>query len=200
MVHYEIVSAANCPPALYRFRYEVYVEELHRAQSYACHEERTIIDPLDEAGHNLIARDGDEIVGCVRLNFVRDGGVQPYFDFYELERLSPLEIEGASICTRYMVAPRYRRSRVPIELLKRIYLHGLENGATSCYMDTNAPYQKLYVKLGYDSMFEKVHADYGLVSIMRLEADNLEKLTAARSPFAPILKKFLSENCSLEPA
>ena len=60
--------------ALYAFRYRIYVEEMGRPQKYADHDMRRIRDPLDETGRNLVAWDNSEIVGCVRVNFARDGG------------------------------------------------------------------------------------------------------------------------------
>ena len=32
---------------VYRFRYSVYVEEMRRNESHACHDNRRIVDPLD---------------------------------------------------------------------------------------------------------------------------------------------------------
>ncbi len=197
MPEYRVYQYKDCPPDLFRFRYKIYVEELHRPQSYACHETQTIEDPLDPTGHQCVATDKGEIVGCVRLNLVREGGVQPYFDFYELYRLSEREQLSASICTRYMAAPAFRKSRVPLELLKMIYLFGIENGATSCYMDTNAPFLNMYKKFGYQTLFEKNHPDYGRVTIMRLPVLDLDYLQAIRSPFAPICRRFLEQRAAL---
>lgn len=197
MPEYRVYDYEDCPPELFRFRYKIYVEELHRQQSYARHETQTIEDPLDPSGHQCVATYKSDIVGCVRLNLVREGGVQPYFDFYELYRLPEREQLSASICTRFMVTKSYRNSRVPLELLKMIYLFGIENGATSCYMDTNAPYINMYKKFGYEVLFEKNHPDYGRVSIMRLPVLDLDHLQAARSPFAPICRRFLERRAAL---
>jgi GNAT superfamily N-acetyltransferase len=200
MVEYTLAIGDECPEALFRFRYEVYVEELHRPQSYACHKTRRIIDPLDRRAHNLMAwRDG-EIIGCVRTNFVRDGGVGSYHDFYELDRLSEKDVIDASICTRYMVAPKYRRSRVPIELMKRIYKYGLYDGIRFNFIDTNAPYQKFYEKFGYEHLFDKTHSDYGKVSIMRLKADDLKWLRSVKSPFAATCAAYHETKKALVPA
>ncbi|MCA9708880.1 MAG: GNAT family N-acetyltransferase [Myxococcales bacterium] len=197
MVEYQIVSGDACPEALFAFRYAVYVEELGRPQTHACHQTRRIIDPLDACGHNLIAwRDG-AVVGAVRANFVRDGGTGSYEELYELDRLSDQERSTASLCTRYMVAPAQRRTRVSVELMKRIYRFGIQHGIRTSYLDTNPPYRRYYEKIGYEFLFEKTHPDYGRVSVMRLQADDLGKLRAARSPFAPIYEGYL-RRCALE--
>ncbi|MBT8472229.1 MAG: GNAT family N-acetyltransferase [Marinicaulis sp.] len=197
---YKVYAYDDCPKEVFNFRYEIYVEELHRKQSYADHDGRTIIDPLDETGfHGVVSKDG-EIVAVVRLNFVRDGGTQPYFDFYELAKLTPAEQATASICTRNMVAAKYRKTGVSVRMLKMIYEFGIRNGATSCYMDVNAPLMPLFEKFGYEPLFEKEHPDYGLVTVMRLPAIDYDVLAARRSPFAPICKKVLSDRQELAPA
>lgn len=200
MYAYNVYSYEDCPREVFRFRYAVYVEELHRKQSYADHDDKTIIDPLDPAGHHGVVTKDGEIIAVVRLNIVRDGGVQPYYDFYELYRLPPEQQNSASICTRNMVAANYRNTGVSVRMLKMIYTYGIENGVTSCYMDVNAPLIKLFEKFGYKALFEKDHPDYGRVTIMRLDALDLDYLSEIRSPFASTCRNFLERNAELTPA
>lgn len=196
---YKVYPYADCPKEVFKFRYEIYVEELHRKQSYADHDEKTIIDPLDETGFHGVVSAEDAIIAVIRLNFVRDGGTQPYYDFYELAKLPPNEQATASICTRNMVAAKYRKTGVSVRMLKMIYEFGIRNGATSCYMDVNAPLIPLFEKFGYEALFEKEHPDYGLVTVMRLPASNCDVLTAKRSPFAPICKKVFGDQQEFAP-
>jgi GNAT superfamily N-acetyltransferase len=193
MPEYKVCKYHETPRELFNFRYKIYVEELKRHQTYVQHELETIEDPLDPTGYQGIATENGKIIGCVRLNLAREGGVAFYRKFYQIDRLPHSEQMTASICTRYMVTPEYRRTRVPLELLKLIYLFGIENGSTACYMDTNEPYIPMYLKFGYEALFEKEHPDYGLVTVMRLPVLDLEHLRATRSPFAPICERFLAE-------
>ena len=193
MYKYNVFQADSCPPEIFQFRYEVYVEELHRKQSYADHKARTIIDPLDKtARQGVVTKDG-EIIAVVRLNMVRDGSIAPYDDLYEINKLSPDKQATACICTRNMVRKDHRKTGIAIRMLKMIYEHGIRSGATDCYMDVNEPMIPLFAKMGYISLFEKDHPDYGLVTVMRLPATDLAYLEAARSPFAPICRKFFEE-------
>jgi predicted GNAT family N-acyltransferase len=200
MTDYAIYRYEDCPREVFHFRYKIYVEELHRKQAYADHDAKIIIDPLDETARHCVAAKDGEIIGVVRLNMACDGGMQPYYDFYELYRLPPEEQETASICTRNMVAAKYRKTGVSVRMLKMIYEYGIRAGATACYMDVNEPLMPLFLKYGYVSLFEKEHPDYGLVTVMKLPAIDLEHLTAARSPFAPICRRFLEETGALAPA
>lgn len=193
MFDYRVYPAADCPPEVFQFRYKVYVEELHRKQTYADHNAKTIIDPLDKtARHGVVTKDG-EIIAVVRLNMVRDGSVAPYDSLYEIDQLPVAEQETASICTRNMVLAEYRKTGVSIRMLKMIYEHGIRAGATSCYMDVNEPLIPLFTKMGYVRLFEKDHPDYGHVTVMMLPVLDLDHLTKTRSPFASICKAFLEE-------
>ena len=200
MYEYKIYNYDNCPRELFRFRYKVYVEELNRKQTYACHKTRTIEDPLDQTAHHAVVTKQDEIIACVRLNILREGSVHAYHDLYELSRLSAEDLERASICTRNMVAQPYRSTGVSVRMLKLIYEHGMRRDVTTCFMDVNQPLIKLFSKFGYVPLFEKDHPDYGRVTVMRLDVLDIERLTAIRSPFASICRRYLEEQETLAPA
>ena len=96
------------PDDLCAFRYRIYVEEMHRKQRYADHLRKRIEDPLDRTGRQIVACHEDRIVGCVRINFLREGGVGDCFDFCDLGALSAGDLAATSICTRLMIDPEFR--------------------------------------------------------------------------------------------
>ena len=194
MFDLKVFRFEDCPEEVWRFRYKVYVEEMGRPQSYADHDERKIIDPMDAKAHHGVAFHNDVIAAVIRLNFVRDGDVDPYYSFYEIDKLPPEEQEKVCICTRNMVADEHRNTPLAFRMLKLMYLLALENGSTACYIDVNAPLIPMFEKIGCKPLFEKDHPDYGLVTVMRLDGLDLEHLTAVRSPFAPICKSFLKKH------
>lgn len=198
MVDLRVYSFADCPKEVFRFRYKIYVEELHRPQSYADHTARTIIDPMDATAHHGVAFDGDDIVAVIRLNFVRDGNTDPYFRFYEIDKLTPSDQAVATICTRNMIAPAHRGTSLSFRMLKLMYLLALEHGSAFCYIDVNEPLLPLFERIGCKPLFKKEHADYGLVTVMRLDGLDLDHFRAVRSPFAPVCAKFLKDR-GLEP-
>ena len=105
--------------------------------------------------------------------------------------LSPEELSRASICTRYMLAPEFRKSGLAYKMLKAMYILAIENGSTSCYIDTNDPLVSMFEKIGCRTLFRKNHPDYGDVTVMRLDGLDIDHLMAVRSPFAPICRRFL---------
>jgi N-acyl-L-homoserine lactone synthetase len=169
---------------LFRFRYAVYVEEMNRKQRYALHNERMIIDPLDETGRQLIAYSNGAIVGCIRVNCLADGDVGDYFEFYGLSALTSKEREQSCITTRLMVDARFRRTKLPLDLLTRIYAYGLHWGMRWSFMDCNDHLVKYFGRFGWRDLGVKTHEDYGDVTIMSLDLHNGECLDQRGSPFA----------------
>ncbi len=68
-----------------RIRYEVYCEELGRTSPFADAENRIIADDLDIFAHVLIALQGEEPVGTMRLNRAREGSLGPLVELYGMQ-------------------------------------------------------------------------------------------------------------------
>lgn len=183
MLSYQLRQGASVPADLFRFRYAIYVEEMGRKQKYACAETRTIRDPLDELGYQGIVALDDAIIGCIRMNFLRDGSIGDYFSLYGLSALSAKERETASICTRLMIGPSARRTQVSIELIKFAYAFGLDRGIDTCFIDCNDHLVRFFERFGWRFLFKREHEDYGLVNIMRLDLRDHNHLAAIKSPF-----------------
>ena len=193
MYQYTVYDSKNCPEDVFRFRYSVYIEELHRSHSYACHETATIKDGLDRTARHTVVTKNGAMIAYMRLNLLRDGDVQPYFHFYDLCRLTEGEQESAAVCTLDMIAKPYRRTFVFVRMIQTMYEHGIRNGVTKCFMDVNLPLVKLHEKLGFKLQNETIHPDHGPVAVMCLDSLDYEYLKGIRSPLAQICKKFLAE-------
>jgi len=105
--------------AIYRFRYDVYVEEMGRYRDIADHEARRFSEPEDEYSRiSYAARDG-RVIATARLTWgglapipermVRQYGLAPF-----LERLPP---EAIAVGERGMIAPELRGSDLLLELM-----------------------------------------------------------------------------------
>ena len=200
MVDIRVFEAGESPPELYRFRYAVYVEEMGRKQRYARHDVKTIIDPLDATGVNVIAFEDDGIIGCVRVNFLKDGPIGDYADFYGLTGLSELERDGASITTRLMIARARRTTPLTVAIVTTVYEYALRLGNTASYIDCNSHLVEFFVKFGYRAQFRKNHVEYGDVTVMRLDVCDHDHLSSVGSPFAPICRRLLDERRPMRPA
>ncbi|MEO0399223.1 MAG: GNAT family N-acyltransferase [Pseudomonadota bacterium] len=176
------------PAGLYRFRYKIYVEEMGRPQTYADHAAKTVKDPLDSFAREAVAFNDDEIIGCVRGNYLRDGDAGEYEAFYALDALTPAEREKTSICTKVMVDKPYRGTSLAMKLLFLQYRMALDAGMDICIVDCNPPIDRQNARLGFKPLFEKDHPEYGRVHVMRLDMRDEAHLQAIRSPLAGILR------------
>ncbi len=100
--------------AVYRFRYDVYVEEMGRYGQAADHENRRLVEPEDETARIWYAAQDGEVVATHRLSW---GGDAPFsgrlIEHYQLAPfLKELPPETMAVGERGMVVPRLRGSDV----------------------------------------------------------------------------------------
>lgn len=104
--------------AVYRFRYDVYVEEMGRFSSAADHERRMLVEPEDETARIFYAAQDGEVVATSRFSW---GGDAPFtrrlVDLYQLAPfLAELAPETMAVGERGMVVPRLRGTDIFREL------------------------------------------------------------------------------------
>lgn len=175
--------------AVYRFRYSVYCVEMGLSERWADHTRRTILDPLDGPSAVVWAAwNGDQVVGSVRLNKVSHGEAGDYLAYYRLDRLSAERQAVASISTRMMVAPAFRRTPLSARLACTSYEWGVRHGVLADYCDCAPATLPFFRKLGYRVEFDDfAHPEFGPGLVLRLDTHDLEHLTQIRSPFRRVL-------------
>jgi hypothetical protein len=96
--------------AVYRFRYDVYVEEMGRYRGTADHEKRLLIEPEDETSRIFYAAEDGQVVGTSRFSWGGDAPFSPrQIEQYRLAPfLAELPLEAMVVGERGMVAPRLR--------------------------------------------------------------------------------------------
>ena len=95
--------------AVYRFRYDVYVEELGRYRAAADHERRRLADPEDARSWLVYATDGGEVIASFRITWGGDGFSSRQVEQYQLAPfLAELPPEVMAVGERTMIAPRWR--------------------------------------------------------------------------------------------
>ena len=102
---------------LFRFRYEVYVEEMGRYRRTADHQGRRLVEPED--AHSVLygAREDGQVVGTTRLTFGADGFSARQVDQYSLGPfLSDAPARLMAVGERLMVVARLRGSPVASRL------------------------------------------------------------------------------------
>jgi predicted GNAT family N-acyltransferase len=179
---------------LYRFRYAIYVEEMHRPQLYADHEKHIIADPLDSTALNLVGFCGDEIVGCMRCNLSRNGGLDFYQKLLRMDKVPTDDFPGrTALCTRLMVRSDFRNSSLSARLFLEHYKRALSNGIRWAFMDCNDHLVSLFARLGFVQTHTAIHPEYGQVNAMRLDLFDIEHLRSCQSLFVPALEQWLAK-------
>jgi hypothetical protein len=178
------VETAREAEAVFRLRYEVYVEELNRVQHYADHASRLIREPLDTRANLFAAFDGERAVGSVRTNYTRDSSLGEYLSVYQMERLSPELLTDTSITTKLVVSSEYRNTSLGYRLAAATYRSALRDGILFDFIDVYPARIPFFERMGYTvHVPEAVHSEYGSVVVMRLGMRDAEHFRKVGSPF-----------------
>jgi len=167
-----------------RLRYRIYVEEMARTQRHADHRARTVLEPLDDIGTVLVARDHGELVGTVRWNRVLPGEYAAFFcpggEIDDDER-------RVSVSSKLMVLEQYRTTTLAVRLAQAAYdIAALALGTLLNFIDCNDHLRPLFTGLGFQELGAALHPEYGPVHRMVLCLPDIDRLRSARSPFAEI--------------
>lgn len=183
----------------YRFRYELYVEQMKRLQYYADHDSKQISEPLDQSGHVLCAYDSDDhLIGTVRYNVGVDENFGIYTSLYRLQEFGPFFPKHVSITTKLMVASRYRQTGVASQLAAACYTSGLKLGACFNVIDCNPHLVQFFEQLGYRQAGAVHHPEFGNVMLMVLAVHDVEHFEKVGSPLAALGREFEDKLRSVE--
>jgi hypothetical protein len=176
---------------VYRFRYAVYVEEMHKPLACADHTRKIVTDELDEHSTILFVRAGNEIVGTIRTLNAADYVPASYRDWFEMSRFADIPLNEISFCSRLMVAATHRGGRASWLLISRIYEVNREAGVWLSMLHCAPSLVGLYEALGYRRIGNRiVETDVGQHLTMALVTDDLAHLTAMRSAFLPLATRY----------
>lgn len=174
--------------AVFRFRFEVFVEELGRQPSLADYQRRLLFDDLDETAHILAAYEGEQVVGTLRTNFLRECDSVAGFPF--LATVTPRDRYHTSVTTRAAVGAVWRGGTLFARLARAVFRFGVENDIRFDFIVSRAGLQEQYRRLGYRPFGDTVlHPDAGQVLPMRLDLWNVDHLREVGSPFAPLVAR-----------
>jgi GNAT superfamily N-acetyltransferase len=193
-VHHGIVIRCAVSDAdrerIFRFRYEIYVEEMQRRQTHADHVARTVIEPFDETGHLFLALEGERIVGTARTNFGRETDLGYYRELYGMECVGQAFPGAVSVSTKLMVSPAHRRGTLGYRLVAHLFRFGCERGIEFDFIDCNPHLEEVYEKFGYRRYRGRIqHEEYGDVLPLLLCTRDLAHFTAIRSPLTRICRE-----------
>jgi hypothetical protein len=172
---------------IYSFRYSIYVEEMGRIQLYADRENKRICEPLDNNCSLFAAYDNGEIVGTIRTNFSRDSDLDYYANFYQMNRVGQYHPNHTSITTKLMIAPKYRKGTLAVRLASIAYANARKARIRYDFIDVDPHLVDFFTRLGYRFHRRGSHPEYGNVTVMIADLEDINHFVAIKSP---IIKEY----------
>lgn len=166
---------------IFKFRYQIYENEMRRGCAHADHEKKMIFDSMDKDGFIFGVFENCELVATGRVNIASKGKVEPE-NVYQFNSLTSRTRAKSAVASKVMVDPSYRGAGIYLRLVKAMYRKLIELGVEDIYLDCNAPLDKLYGRLGFLPLRMADHPEFGSVMVMRLPARDSSHLTASKSP------------------
>jgi hypothetical protein len=180
--------------AVYRLRYDIYVEEMGRYHSIADHRKRLLIEEVDAQSRLFVARDGDRVVGTSRVTW---GGDAPFCERhvqqYRLEPfLEEVPREQIVVGERFMVLPEYRGSDLTLSFFDEQTRFANERRVQLLFGDCEPHLLGLYQKLGLRTYSrENVNsADAGYLIPLVMVLEDVEYCRRLGSPIADMMQDF----------
>ena len=172
--------------AIYRLRYEVYVEEMNIFGAVADHERRMLIDPNDADARLMYATVDGEYVGTLRLNLGKDAPFSDEFEqTYNFERFRPAASDEQMMAiTRFMVKGSYRNSPVAFQLIAECAHVGLREGIEVAFCDCQPHLIRFYQRIGFRGYECPVYNDpeFGIMVPHAFVYGDVDYLKSIRSP------------------
>lgn len=179
--------------AIYRFRYQVYVEEMKKQPKDANHQERTIKDELDATAQLLYIADGEKIVATLRRNFLNMSFIPARLSQrLKLSQFTTTFGEGAvTVSSRLMIAPEYRNSSIISVLVLDSYRDSLERGNQFDLLCSAPWLLPFYANMGYRRYTDHfLDPEVGLQVPQVLVLEDVEHLKSVRSPFYRVARHY----------
>lgn len=179
--------------AIYRFRYQVYVEEMQKQPKAANHQARTLTDELDATATLLYMVQGDQIMATLRRNRLdRCQLPDPLEQIFALEQFSAAFPRSTlSLSSRFVVAPDWRNSLAPGSLILEAYRMAREQGIQFDFLHAAPWLLPFYKSLGYRCYAPHfLESDVGLQIPQVLLLEDLDHLQALRSPMQRLARQY----------
>lgn len=178
---------------VYRFRYDVYVDEMDRYGETADHADRRLIEADDKHARLVLIKHRDRVIGTARLSCGGDAGAlnDRIVAQYDLQPfLDAVPHEHIAVGERLMVAPEYRGGpllfRFIAESIVKCRALGIQLLFGDCEPHLLNPYQALGYRTYTRRHVNKPETGY-LIPIVFVLGD-LDYLRAIDSPLWNVLK------------
>lgn len=180
--------------AVYRLRYDVYVEEMGRYQTVADHAQRMLYEDVDEQSRISFARVDGEMVATARITWGGDAPIpQRMIDQYQLAPfLAEVPQSAIAVGERAMVRPHLRGTDILLRMMGNGMRFANENRIQLVFGDCEPHLLNLYLGLGQRT-YSKVNvnsAEAGYLIPIVTVIEDIEHFRKLNSPLLPYLHDF----------
>ena len=177
--------------AIYRLRYEIYVEEMGYAFPGVDHHRRRLAEPFTRKTRLLMAEEDGKLVGTLQFNWGTECGfTDGERQIYRLsDFIAVVGDEDMMIASRFMTPPSHRDTDLPARLLDRMFEFALDNNVRLLFGDCRPHLINNYLRLGFRT-YAKTYNDpqVGMLAPLVFVIDDVAHLERIRSRLAPLFK------------
>ena len=193
-MHILIAETEEERRAVYRLRYDVYVEEMGRYQSVADHAQRMLYEDCDAQSRISYAVVDGEVVATARLTWGGDGPLpQRMIDQYGLAPfLADLPAAAIAVGERAMVRPHLRGTDLLLKLMGTGMKFANDNRIQLVFGDCEPHLLNLYLGLGQRT-YSKTNvnsAEAGYLIPLVLVLEDMVHLRQLNSPLLEYVRDF----------
>lgn len=178
--------------AIYRFRYNVYVEEMGKNPRYANHTERILKDELDDTATLLYLMIDGNIAATVRRNLLHLTPLPATLRMaLQIDRfMDAFPASALSFDSRFMVAPKWRNSFVAGLIVTEVYRMARQQGIQFDFSHASPWLVPFYENLGFRRYTDNfLDEDAGLQIPMVSLFEDIEHLRLVHSPFYRLARR-----------
>ena len=177
--------------AIYKLRYQIYVEEMHIFGSVANHDEQLFIEETDAHARLIYATVNGEIVGSLRLNLGVDAPFSEEFEeTYNLHLFRDnVSDDQLMVLTRFMVKEEYRGSAIAFRMIAEAGKVAIQHNIQVAVCDCQPHLIRYYNRMGFRSYACDIYNDpeFGIMIPLALVLPDQGYLKAIRSPLKSML-------------
>lgn len=193
-MHFGIAVTEEEKRAVYRLRYDVYVEEMGRYQAVADHAQRMLYEDCDEQSRLSYAAVDGEVVATARLTWGGDGPIpQRMIDQYGLAPfLAELPASAIAVGERAMVRPHLRGTDLLLRMMGGGMQFANDNRIQLVFGDCEPHLLNLYLGLGQRT-YSKTNvnsAEAGYLIPLVLVIEDVQYLRQLNSPLLEFVRDF----------
>lgn len=177
--------------AIYRLRYDIYVEEMGYVFPGVDHQRRRLAESILRPTRLMVAEEGGALVGTLQFNW----GAECAFSEEErrIYRLSDfialVADEEMMIASRFMTRPSHRDTDLPARMLDAMFAFALDQKVRLLFLDCRPHLINTYLRLGFRT-YARTYNDpiAGMLAPLVFVLDDVAHLERIKSRLLPLFE------------